>query len=560
MDELNEGEFLIMEPTRTIGVIGHLNPDTDSICSAICYAHLKNETCPEHFTPFRAGELNPETEYVLRHFDVPVPQLCGDVIPQVQDIDIRPMPGTNGLTTMRRAWEIMRDESISTLPITDDQANLLGIITLKDLAMANMDISSTRFLSDSRTPYKNILEALGGTLITGDPEGCVETGKVVVAAASPETMEEVVEVGDLVLVANRYDSQYCAIEMGAGCLVVCTGSPVPKTIVSLAEKHGCAIITTPHDTYPASCMLTQSVPIRHYMMAENLLTFRTTDSVEDVKEVMSKVRFVYFPVLDENGKYVGVISRRNLLNLRRKQLILVDHNERSQCIEGWEDAEILEIIDHHRIGNLETSGPVYFRNQPVGCTATVIYQIYQEQCVEVTPQIAGLLLAAILSDTLKFQSPTCTPLDEKTAKALSTIAGVDIDELAQAMFEAGEALDGKSAEDVYRQDYKTFDHGSISIGVGQGSFISSANYEKARELVEGYLPGARPLLGVDMAFYLVTSLQEQSSLVVCAGQNAEALICRAFHVQPGKDGILLPGVVSRKKQFIPPVLRALQEQ
>lgn len=548
-----------MEATRTIGVIGHLNPDTDSICSAICYANLKNLTCSETYTPFRAGELNPETEYVLHRFGAAVPQLCLDVSAQVQDIDIRTMPGTDGLTTMRRAWEIMRDESISTLPITDAQNNLLGIITLKDLAMANMDISSTRFLSDSRTPFKNILEALSGTLITGDPEGCVETGKVVVAAASPETMEEVVEAGDLVLVANRYDSQYCAIEMGAGCLVVCTGSPVPRTIVSLAEKHGCAIITTPHDTYPASCMLTQSVPIQHYMMGNNLLTFRTTDSVEDVKEVMGKVRFVYFPVLDENGKYVGVISRRNLLNLRRKQLILVDHNEKTQCIEGWEDAEILEIIDHHRIGNLETSGPVYFRNQPVGCTATVIYQIYQEQCVEVSPQIAGLLLSAILSDTLKFQSPTCTPLDEKTAATLASIAGVDIDELAQAMFEAGEALDGKTAENVYRQDYKTFDHGDITIGVGQGSFISSANYEKALALISDYLSAARPILGVDMAFYLVTSLQNQSSLVVCTGHGAQELICRAFHAEPCKDGVLLPGVVSRKKQFIPPLLRALQE-
>lgn len=548
-----------MENTRTIGVIGHLNPDTDSICSAICYANLKNETCPETYTPFRAGEVNPETEYVLRRFQAPAPQLCPDVSAQVQDIDIRPMAGTDGLTTMRKAWEIMRDQNISTLPITDDQNNLLGIITLKNLAMANMDIASTRFLSDACTPYQNILEALGGTLITGDPNGCVESGKVVVAAASPETMEEVVEPGDLVLVANRYDSQYCAIEMGAGCLVVCTGSPVPKTIVSLAKKHGCAIITTPHDTYPASCMLTQSVPIRHYMIRDKLITFRTTDSVEDVKDVMSKVRFVYFPVLDENGKYTGVISRRNLLNLRRKQLILVDHNEKTQCVEGWEDAEILEIIDHHRIGNLETSGPVYFRNQPVGCTATVIYQMYQEQCVEVSPQIAGLLLSAILSDTLKFQSPTCTPLDERTARVLAEIAQVDMDELAQAMFEAGEALDGKSAEDVYRQDYKTFDHGDLTIGVGQGSFISSANYEKAQQLISGYLPGARPLLGVDMAFYLLTSLQDQSSFVVCAGHGSQDLICRAFHTEPSQGGVLLPGVVSRKKQFIPPLLRALQE-
>ena len=548
-----------METTRTIGIIGHRNPDTDSICSAICYANLKNILGPDCHVPFRAGDINSETEYVLRRFDAPAPAECTDVHAQVQDIDIRPMPGTPPLTTMRKAWETMRDGEISTLPITDADNNLLGIITLKDLATANMDISTTRFLSDSHTPYKNILEALNGTLLTGDPDGYVKTGKVVVAAASPETLEEVVEEGDLVLVANRYDSQYCAIEMGAGCIVVCTGSTVPKTIIKLAQQHGCAIITTPHDTYPASCMITQSVPVQHYMVSENLLTFRTTDSVEDVKEVMGKTRFVYFPILDENGKYVGVVSRRNLLNLRRKQLILVDHNEKNQCVEGWEDAEILEIIDHHRIGNLETSGPVYFRNQPVGCTATVIYQMYLENCVEVTPQIAGLLLSAILSDTLKFQSPTCTPLDKRTAETLAAIAQVDIDELAQSMFEAGEALDDKTAADLYQQDYKTFDHGDLTIGVGQGSFISSANYEKARNMISEYLPEARTKMEVNMAFYLLTSLQDQSSLVLCAGNGAKELIAKAFRTEPGPYGIHLPGVVSRKKQFLPPLLRALQE-
>lgn len=548
-----------METTRTVGVIGHKNPDTDSICSAICYADLKNTLGLQQHIPLRAGEINSETAYVLERFGMEAPAECLDVSAQVQDMDIREMPGTAPMTTMRRAWEKMRDLEISTLPITDEENNLLGIITLKNLATANMDMASTRFLSDSHTPYKNILEALGGTLITGDPEGYVKTGKVVVAAASPETLEDVVEEGDLVLLANRYDTQYCAIEMGADCIVVCTGSTVPKTIVKLAEQHNCAIIATPLDTYPASCMITQSVPVQHYMVSGNLIYFRTNDLVEDVKEVMSKVRFVYFPVLDENGKYVGVISRRNLLNLRRKQLILVDHNEKNQCVEGWEDSEILEIIDHHRIGNLETSGPVYFRNQPVGCTATVIYQMYQENCVEVKPQIAGLLLSAILSDTLKFQSPTCTPLDQHTAQALSQIAGVDIDELAQKMFEAGEALDGKTPGELYQQDYKTFDHAGITIGVGQGSFISSANYELAREMISGYLSDSRLQLGVDMAFYLLTSLQDQSSLVLCTGNGAKDLICRAFHVDAGPRGILLPGVVSRKKQFLPPLLRAMQE-
>lgn len=546
-----------MNNTRKVGVIGHRNPDTDSICSAIAYAALKNAIGEISCEPLRAGALNGETEYVLRRFGVAPPELCPDVSAQVMDIDIRPMPGTDGMTTVRKAWETMRDQQISTLPITDENGYLTGIITLKDLAMANMDISSTRFLSVSHTPYRNIIETLGGTLITGDPDGCVTTGKVVVGAASPELMEEVLEPGDLVLVANRYESQYCAVEMGAACIVVCTGSAVPKTIIRLAKEKGCTIISTPHDTYPASCMISQSVPISYYMLRNNLLTFRTTDSVEDVKEVMGKVRFVYFPVLDTEGKYVGVISRRNLLNLRRKQLILVDHNEKTQCVDGWEEAEILEIIDHHRIGNLETSGPVYFRNQPVGCTATVIYQMYQEADQDVPADIAGLLLSAILSDTLKFQSPTCTPLDVRTAKSLSVLAGVEIDDLAQAMFEAGESLEGKTAEEIFQQDYKTFLQGSLQIGVGQGSFVSQANYDKARAMVSEYLSTAK--LNVDMAFYMLTSLQDQSAMILCAGDGAQALLSRAFHTEPTDGGVLLPGVVSRKKQFVPQLIRALQE-
>ena len=282
----------------------------------------------------------------------------------------------------------MRDQQITTLSVVDDGGALLGIITLKDLAMANMDFDGNQFLADAKTSYRNILETLNGTMVTGDPEGCVQTGKVVIGAASPETMETVVEPGDVVLVANRYEAQFCAVEMGAACVIVCTGSAVPKTIVRLAEERGCTILSTPFDTYPAACRISQSVPVSFHMLDHDIMTFRLSDELEDVREVMGRVRHVYFPVLDHEGKYVGVISRRNLLNLRRRRLILVDHNEKTQCVDGWEDAEILEIIDHHRIGNLETSGPVYFRNQPVGCTATVIYQMYGEQGVEVSPEIA----------------------------------------------------------------------------------------------------------------------------------------------------------------------------
>ena len=548
-----------MDTVRKIGVIGHKNPDTDSICSAIAYADLKNRTDGNRYESLRAGTLSGETEYVLRRFGHSAPDLCMDVSAQVQDIDIRMMPGVAGRMTVRRAWETMRDQQISTLPITDEEGRLLGIITLKDLAMANMDSLDTQFLANAHTPYENILETLEGTLITGDPKGFVQSGKIVVGAASPETMESVVDQGDLVIVANRYESQYCAIEMGAACIVVCTGSAVPKTIVRLAEKHGCTIISTAYDTYPAACLISQSVPIAFHMLRNNLLTFKLTDDLEAAKEVMSRVRFVYFPILDNDGKYVGVISRRNLLNLRRKQLILVDHNEKTQCVDGWEEAEILEIIDHHRIGNLETSGPVYFRNQPVGCTATVIFQMYQEADLTIAPDIAGLLLSAILSDTLKFQSPTCTPLDRRTAQTLAQIAGVDIDELATAMFEAGEALEGKSPQEIFQQDYKTFDAEKIHFGVGQGSFVSQVNYDKAKEMVSGYLQEALAKTGMDMVFYMLTSLPDQSTLVLSAGSGSEELLQKAFNAQRLGGGMLLPDVVSRKKQFIPQLLRAIQE-
>lgn len=550
-----------MERTRPIGVIGHKNPDTDSICSAIAYANLKNQTGNGRYAPLRAGDINGETAYVLRRFGHSAPELCQDVGAQVQDIDIRRMPGVAGRMTVRKAWETMRDQQISTLSITDEGGRLEGIITLKDLAMSNMDSLDTQFLAKSHTPYQNILETLHGALITGDPAGCVQAGKIVVGAASPETMEAVVEKGDLVLVANRYESQYCAIEMGAACVIVCTGSAVPRTIVHLAEEHGCAIISTPYDTYPASLLLSQSVPISYHMLKKGrILTFQTTDSVEDVKEVMGKVRFVYFPILDSEGRYAGVISRRNLLNLRRKQLILVDHNEKTQCVDGWEEAEILEIIDHHRIGNLETSGPVYFRNQPVGCTATVVYQMYLEADVPVPPDMAGLLLSAILSDTLQFQSPTCTPLDRRTAEALAKLAEVDMDELAGAMFEAGEALDGKTPKEIFLQDYKTFEAEGLRFGVGQGSFVSQMNYSRARELVSGYLDEALRKAGLHMVFYMLTSLPDHATLVLSAGAGAEALLKEAFGAEAVDGGVLLPDVMSRKKQFIPQLLRAIQER
>lgn len=543
---------------RKICVIGHKNPDTDSICSAIAYAHLKNVTTDREYEPRRAGEVNQETAFVLKKFGIEPPRICLDVHAEVKDIDIRQIDSVDGKMTLRRAWETMRDKDITTLPITGEENKLKGLITLKRLAMANMDSLDPHAVANACTPISNVIETLQGTLITGSNDMVIDHGKIVIAAGSPEAMETMVDPGDIVLVANRYEAQLCAIQLEAACLVVCMTPNIAKTIIKMAKEHNCMVISTPYDTYAASCLINQSIPISN-PMAHKMITFELSTPVEEAKKVMGQVRHNYFPVVDQDGYYQGVISRRNLLNLQRKQIILVDHNEKTQCVEGYEDADILEIIDHHRIGNLETSGPVYFRNHPVGCTATIIYQMYGEYQVEIPKQIAGILCSAILSDTLIFRSPTCTPQDEYAARQLAAIAGVEIDELAREMFEAGENLDGKTPEQILLQDYKIFVHDKIRFGVGQGSYVSQKNRDVAKKMLPAYLEEMQKREGIDMIFYLVTNILDQSSEVLYAGKDAPELLENAFHrtVEPGQP-VLLSGVVSRKKQFIPALLNSLQ--
>ena len=541
-------------------VIGHRNPDTDSICSAIAYAELKNRTSTLVCEPRRAGKMNQETEFVLKKFGVTPPRMCTDVNPKIRDVDYREMPGIPGSTSLRRAWKIMRDQQIDTLSITSADNELEGIITVKDLATANMDVFDTAVLAMSRTSYKNILETLNGTMVVGNADAVCTTGHIKIGTATPEMLESSVEKGDIVILSNRYESQLCAIEKEASLLIICNGAKVGRTIQRIADETGVAIMTTPVDTYAAGKLISQCAPISYYMTRDNILKFTLVTPVADVLRVMAKVRHRYFPILDEEGKYCGMVSRRNVIALRKRRIILVDHNEATQAVEGFDQAEILEIIDHHRIGSLETSGPVYFRNQPVGCTATIITQMYDENGMEIPPQIAGLLLAAILSDTLVFRSPTCTPLDEALAKRLAKIAGVDIDEFASEMFEAGEKLDGKTAEEVFLQDFKVFMCGDIRFGVAQGSYMTRKNLQAAQALLQPYLEEARNKQNVEDLYMLLTDVPKEESVVICTGRYAAEVLSNGFESRPAADGSwTLPGVVSRKKQFIPAMMSAYQE-
>ena len=541
-------------------VIGHRNPDTDSICSAIAYAELKNKTSDLVCEARRAGRMNQETEFVLKKFGVTPPRMCTDVNPKIRDVDYREMPGIPGATSLRRAWEIMRDQKIDTLPITSAENDLEGIITVKDIATANMDVFDTGVLAKSQTSFRNILETLGGTMVVGREDDVCTTGHIRIGTATPEMLENTVEKGDIVILTNRYESQLCAIEKEASLLILCNNAKVGRTIQRIAEETGVAIMTTPVDTYAAGKLISQCAPISYYMTRSDIMKFTLVTPVADVTRVMAKVRHRYFPILDEDGKYCGMVSRRNIINLQKRRIILVDHNEATQAVEGFDQAEILEIIDHHRIGSLETSGPVYFRNQPVGCTATIITQMYDENGVEIPPQTAGLLLAAILSDTLMFRSPTCTPVDEASARRLAKIAGVDINEFANEMFEAGEKLDGKTAEEVFLQDFKVFMCGDIRFGVAQGSYMTRKNLLAAEALLQPYLEEARNKQNVEDIYMLLTDVPKEESVVISDGRYASEVLSDGFETQPAEDGsFTLPGVVSRKKQFIPALMTAYQE-
>ena len=550
----------MQQTAHKVVVIGHRNPDTDSICSAIAYAELKNKTSDLVCEARRAGKMNQETEFVLKKFGVTPPRMCTDVNPKIRDVDYRQVPGIPGSTSLRKAWEIMRDQKIDTLPVTSEDDELQGVITVKDIATANMDLFDTGILAKSRTSYRNILETLGATMVVGSEDAVCTTGHIRIGTATPEMLESSMEKGDIVILTNRYESQLCAIEKEASLIIICNGAKVGRTIQHIAAETGVAIMSAPCDTYAAAKLISQCAPISYYMTRDDIMKFTLVTPVADVTRVMAKVRHRYFPILDADGKYCGMISRRNIINLRKRRIILVDHNEATQAVEGFDQAEILEIIDHHRIGSLETSGPVYFRNQPVGCTATIITQMYDENGVDIPPQIAGLLLAAILSDTLAFRSPTCTPVDENTAKRLAKIAGVDIEEFSTEMFEAGEKLDGKTPEEVFLQDFKVFMCGDIRFGVAQGSYMTRKNLTAAEALLKPYLEEARNKQNVEDIYMLLTDVPKEESVVICNGRYAAEVLTDGFDTQPAADASwTLPGVVSRKKQFIPALMTAYQE-
>ena len=530
---------------RTI-VIGHKNPDTDSICSALCYARLKSQVTGNEYVPARAGHINSETRYVLDYFQAQEPEYVETVKTQVRDIEIREMKGVDRNISLKRAWNLMQEVNAVTLPAVSDNGVLEGLITVGDITKTYMNVLDSSILSRACTQYGNIVETLEGHLILGDENAYFDQGKVLIAAANPDLMEFYISPHDLVILGNRYESQLCAIEMEADCIIVCEGAGVSMTIRKLAQEHGCTVITTAYDAYTAARLINQSMPIGYFMKTDNLITFEDTDFIDEIRDVMASKRHRDFPILDREGKYKGMISRRNLLGARGKQVVLVDHNEKNQAVAGIENADILEIIDHHKLG---------------------IYQMYQEAGVAIDRQTAGLLCSAIISDTLLFRSPTCTEVDRQAAQALAPLAEIGLEEYASGMFAAGSNLKGKNDEEIFYQDFKRFSAGKISFGVSQVSSFNAGELAELKGRMLPYMESAQKTHNVDMLFFMLTNILTESTELLCVGAGAESLVFNAFHMtgDTGDDAadkkdntVELPGVVSRKKQLIPAIMMACE--
>ena len=543
-----------------VHIIGHKNPDTDSICSAIAYANLKNQISEDEHVPRSAGLINEETHYVLERFGVEAPKLLSNVFLKVRDVDVNRMPGIRSNTSIKEAWSTMKEQNAYTIAVTREGDELEGVISTEDIATSYMDVYDNEILAVARTQYQNIVNTLDGEIITGNPHAYFVKGKVVVAASSPDLMEETIENDDLVILGNRYEVQLCAIELNASCIIVCLGAPIFKTIKKLAEERDIVVISTPHDAFTAARLINQSIPVKYFMKKKDSLTvFNTTDNVEEIKSEITRKRTRDFPVLDNEGKYYGFISSRRLMEASKRKVILVDHNEKTQAVDGIEQADILEIIDHHRLGGIETLGPVYFRNQPVGCTATIIYSLYKENKIVPDKTTASLLCAAIISDTLFFRSPTCTWIDELTAKELSEIAELDLKELAANMFKAGSDLKGKSAEEICYQDFKQFAAGEVKFGVGQVNCMSTEEMEELKAVMVPYLEQVAKKQKLDMVFFMLTNVMEVATELLCYGKNAKELAIQAFKLPEDTENIYLQDVVSRKKQLIPAFVVSLQQ-
>ncbi|SDG63265.1 manganese-dependent inorganic pyrophosphatase [Selenomonas sp. WCT3] len=544
-----------MKNTKPIYTIGHRNPDTDSICSAIGYAHLK-QALGQNVVPARAGKVNAETKYALEYFKVEQPLLLTDLYPRVKDITMDCKIVVKQHDTLRHLGEVMREHDLKSVPVTDSKGLLVGIVTVSDLAKRYFQELSMQNLSEMRVRYRDIIAATDSEVLVAGDEGAFIEGSVRIAAGSIETIKKVIDKKDIVLVGDRHDETMIDIvKQGVSCMIITGNGRVCAEVLELAEQQNTFVLSTPYDTYTIARLINQCVPIRRIMHADPVC-FKPLDMLSDIKGAMEETNYRNYPVI-ENGRLVGIISRDNMVMPEREQVILVDHNERGQAVEGIEEAKIVEIIDHHRLGGIQTSEPIYTHAEPVGCTATIVANMHWQNDVEIPASVAGLLLSAILSDTVLFKSPTCTEYDKKTAERLAEIAGVDINEYGMAMLKAGSGIGDMTPVEIAKNDLKEFQIGDYRIIVSQISVMDPKEVMDLEPQMIEAMTNICEKEGFDMSLVMVTDILEEATYLLYAG-SPKTLIGEAFKKDASGTHVYLPGVMSRKKQIIPPLSEAVK--
>lgn len=511
-------------------VSGHRNPDTDSICSAIAYSYLLNATNKYNAIPVRLGEINRETEYVLKRFGVEHPVLLKTVKQKVEDLNYDKVTVFSKDLTLKTAWFLLKQQNLKSAPILDEHGQLLGLLSTSNIIEGYMDQWDSEVLKKAKTPVENVIDTLEANVIYLNESLKVVEGDIHIAAMSGSEAKKRIHENDVVIVGGDRSDDLEELISVKPSLIVLTGSlTADENVVKKCEEQGISIISTPFNTYQTSQQIVQAIPVEYVMIKGDIKTFSTDDTLDYMKEVMSETRYRGYPVIDLNNRCVGSISRFALLKGLRKKVILVDHNERGQSIPGIEEADILEIVDHHRVADIQTVGPLMFRGEPLGSTATIVTKMFDELDVEMPSHIAGLLLGAVVSDTLLFKSPTCTPVDTKIAKKLAKIAGVDIQEFAMEMFKAGTSLVGKTVDEIFNQDFKKFSFDNLQVGVAQ---VNSMD-------IEGFLPYKKDMLdymnkfaednNLEFTLLLLTDIINANSEIFVGGPRPE-LVEKAFNV------------------------------
>lgn len=544
---------------EVVYVSGHRNPDTDSICSAIAYSYLLKAINRYNAMPVRLGKVNRETEYVLKRFDVEIPVLLKTVKQKVEDLNYDKVTVFSKELTLKTAWDLMKQQNLKSAPILDDHGQLLGLLSTSNIVEGFMEKWDSSLLKDAHTPIENVIDTLEASILYLNHDLKIISGDLHIAAMRGEEAKKRIKPGDIVIVGGDRDDAVNSLIEAQVSLIILTGSlELEKDMLDKLKDKGISVISTPFNTYLTSQQIIQAIPVEYIMQKGDLKIFTTDDTLDHVKEVMSETRFRSYPVLDLNNRCVGSISRFALLKGLRKKVILVDHNERGQSIPGIEEADILEIVDHHRVADIQTVGPLLFRGEPLGSTATIVTKMFEEFDVEIPQAIAGILLGAVVSDTLLFKSPTCTPTDTKIARKLAKIAQVDIQEFAMDMFKAGTSLAGKTVEEIFNQDFKKFLFENGTVGVGQVNTMDIEGFAEYKAEMLEYMTKFAQDNNLDFVALLLTDVINANSEIFAAGPKAY-LVEQAFNIKLNDSQATLKGVISRKKQVVPAITAVMSD-